>query len=320
MKKIICLIIILYAVEAFNQELKTDCAAADPSLGLVNYTQLQLYSLNYSTLHSSNKSKHTRAYYINSRTFEFLDFFAASNPQYFGFNIYFISYRKKKTARSQAESSQSLLYVVPVYDSPAAGKDTTADYIALEQFFRTSGGAFSKDSLNHGIACDGECDSSINAWTYNSSAKRLDGQPGGSTESDIFLLTTGKEIHATNRENFKEDHLDIELGGKQTTWVYFKAEKIKLIADFVKGKKDYPMVGIYFGSYNAKRIPKQAHKDQTTLTLVPMRQMSHGYYEPDVCAFVTFINEKLKNGTLKFRTGINHSELCPDDCPTGGNK
>lgn len=323
MKKFFLVACILASIKSMGQdEIETNCFVEGENSNLLNYVQTQLIAVNYHLLHNASKEKHTKAYYINSRTILFLRNFFKSRTQYFGFNIYLVSYRSR-VARHQSRTTQSLLYLVPVYDNAAStAKDTTADYAALNAYFDSGGGSgFSRDSVNKGISCFGMCDSSIMAWTYhtfNGDVRRLNELPGAAGNRDIFLLTSARGIHDGNRANYRADHN--ELSGKQTKWVFFKKETIDRLAEFIEvtGHLDrFPLVGIYFGTYNKLQRPKQADRSQTVIGFIPMRFMANRSYEPDICSYILFQNQQKTKDNKGFTE--NHGELCPDDCPRGGN-
>lgn len=318
MKKILFVISLVMTMTISAQdEIITTCTVNGDNRYLLNYTETQLIALNYSLVHNGNPDKHTKAYYINSKTILFLDsFFRSKKPKYFGFNIYLLTYRRQVSVH-QSHNRQQFLYLVPVHDR----RDTTADYSALDQFSTLLGSTyFSRDSINKGIPCYGMCDSSLMAWTYSSSDERLNEKPGAVTDADVFLLSKDKADHEKHREHYRKDH--DELDRNQTQWVFFKDSTILRLAEFIKYRDNlsrFPLVGIYFGSYNRIAEKKQAHKDQTVLGFIPMRLMANKHYEPDICSYIEFQNsQKTRNPKVAFTE--NHGTLCPTQCPPGGSK
>ncbi len=324
MKKqlLICLLIGMSAcLNTVAQEIEIDCnGLANTGFSLLSYNDIKLYAKNYKDVHGSGNVEQTKAYYINSKVILFLDSFFKRNTDFFGFNVYMVTY-PVYAARFQKSRRQALLYIAPVKNI----RDSIADYSVLSIFFDSLGNQamFSRDSLNKGIACLGSCDSSIMSWVrYNGSNTRLNIKPGGSQGQDIFLLSDNQETHRLNRARYFGGHGQ-QLSQKQTRGMFFKKETIMRMAQFINSPNNlykFPMIGIYFMSYDYRNNNRPANKDQTTLGFVPMRLTNSGFYEPDICAYVNYWKAMpgITGLELKKVKTENHGELCPDDCPRNG--
>lgn len=288
--------------------------------------QTEKFVKNYIKIHAQYPDSYSRAYYVNSRAFIFLDsFFSQPNP-FDGLTIYFVAYQKE-VAKEQKDKFQSLIFAAPT-KSPDGMRHNAhltrkTDFDTLFKFLQKLNNKpsnfFQRDFLNKGIVCPGMCDEVIKTWDNDPlrADKSLTDTPGGGSFGDEFLFSVNNKhmiyrfIHATNHEQ--------ELGGKETNSIYFEKEKIKNIANFVKeGKEEnYPMVGFYYASYGEQVDDTyQANINQTTLVMVPLKTNSTGGYTPDFVGYhgyLLYLKKKGKDG------GENHGTLCPNACPPEGN-
>lgn len=296
---------------------------------------------NYHTNNYDKLETHTKAFYISNTAILFLERFF-DDPKYkrdyFAFCMYFINYNGTINPH-QRRKSQSFLYLTPVHDDPnTAKKDSLSNYKVLKDFHRTIQASYDKRALNNTVPCYGTCDSSINAylpWGENDTPipyTRLRADINDPENSEVFMLTSGQSSHIVRKANYVNGQ-GSELSKKQTRRVYFKKEVICRLASFIRkdnNVRDFPMIGIYFGSYNDFIVGGQSHPNQTIVSFVPMRRMSNGYLEPDICSYIDYYNDRVAAGdecfirynankTLNKKFSENHGTLCPTQCPTGGD-
>jgi hypothetical protein len=319
MRKLLLLNILSIALASQAQELRTECNISDNST-ILGFKDAKEYIKNYDDLHTNSRETHTKAYYVNNSTMLFLDSFFKAKKEYFGFNLYFVTY-PKSSAKYQMRQSQALLYIAPVCLDPL--KDTVTDFSALKKFYKDVTAQFEENKLNKGITCYGSCDSSLMSWLRLPVENRLNEIPGDLSGSDFFLLTKNRSIHKDKRDRFAQGH-GMELNEQQTRWVYFDKRTVGRLAGFINqasNKSLFPMIGIYFGSYN-KQVPgtKQQNYKQTMVGFIPMRKMVSGYYEPDICSYVEYWNSQMtfKKKDKDMLTD-NHGQLCPKACPDDDN-
>ena len=302
-----------------QDDLVTACTSTRPNI--INYIDMKKYVLNYHDLYKANTTKHeehTKAYYINSKTILFLEeFFKKSS--YVGLNIYLLTYDERR-AKGQSRKKQNLPYLAPVQKvNFGSFTDTVADFGILKLYFdRLTSSTYSYDSLNKGIACKGNCDDSLLNWTEMRTTRTFTNKPGDRNSSDAFLFPDEIAGHKSKREKYKDRTIDEgEANGNQTKWVFLDTNTIFRLAYFIRqpGYIDrFPLIGIYYGSYNVPPPPERAHKDQTVFILVPLRKRDNNNFIPDPCSYVIFYNVKANNE--KFAE--NHGTLCPTKCPGGG--
>lgn len=327
MKKRISLLTFLlpFFFSARAQGIDTLCKAP-PRSTLIGYQDVVRFTSNYHNNHYGSLENHTKALYINDTAILFLDRFFnhGSYTKYFGFCLYLVNYNVKKNPH-QRESDQTYIYLTPVHDAI----DSLSDFEVLDDFYQTvkHEPLFRKmNKLDNAIPCYGTCDSSINKWVWKFRPQGIKSDRLKSdvlnepSRNDIFLLSKDRTDHETNRENYVTDQ-GRELYDLQTQRIYFDKLTIQRLAGFIKSGNatKYPMIGLYFISYNDLKQPSQGHPNQTTVALIPMRKMSNGALEPDPCAYVSYFNQRKNQKDKLFMVAENHGTLCPTQCPNGGN-
>jgi len=341
MKKLIVLGLFVIFLNAKSQVIDTiDTKCESPEMStLLGYQDLVRVVTNYHNNTYGSSEDHTKALYINDTSILFLEnfFLNGANSKFYGICFYFIDYNSKPSAH-QRRDHQSFLYLTPIYDDPTSGRDSISDFKAFNQYYKTVSTNpmfIKKNKLNNSIPCYGTCDSSMNDWIWSQPPtipyKRLHANHiNGAATTDVFLLSPNRNYHLARRANY-ESGQGRECFNSQTKRVYFHKNVILRLAQFIRdgnNVKNFPMIGIYFGSYNYLLLPSQSHPNQTTVNLVTMRKMDNGYLEPDVCSYIAFYEKQrqLDNAIFKtskdkksVRLAENHGTLCPTQCPTNGN-
>lgn len=329
MKKSIFPILLLMSLFSRSQTLQTDCVPTGHS-SLLGYQESVGYVKNYHKNHEASLDNHTKAVYMSDTVILFLqDFFNhASNSKYFGFCVYLINYNDVSGNPHQRKSSQSFLHIVPVCERiNGTKKDTVSAFNAFNIFYvkvKTDPKYKSLKKLNNTIICQGTGDSSIINWTYQRDIamdeKRLHSSDFNYTRDySSNLLFEGK--HKTYRDNYRNGQ-GAEYNEKQTRRVYFNKLTIEKIFTFLSdgdNLKMFPVMGMYFGSYDKMVIKGQAHEKQTMIGFIPMRKMDSGFLEPDICSYVSFWNIRFGQGDTLAKKTENHGTLCPTQCPRGGD-
>lgn len=334
MKKLTVYGLLLVSFSA-SAQIRTNCESPEMST-ILGYQDLVKFVTNYHNNTYGSSEEHTKALYINDSAILFLESFFLDplNSKYYGFCLYFIDYNIK-LGTHQRKNRQNFLYLAPIYNNTATGKDSTSDFGALNTYYTRVSSMYKKNKLNNSIPCFGTCDSSINEWTNNNPTvinyTRLhERNVNPANTNEVFLLSPNRSYHLTRRDNY-EKRQGLECFGRQTKRVYFHKDVILRLAQFIhdgNNINDFPMIGVYFGSYNDWIIRSQGHPNQTTVNFVTMRKMHHGNLEPDVCSYIEFYERQRSKNKLLFMkdrdnirsfTAENHGTLCPTQCPTGGN-
>jgi len=286
--------------------------------------------INYYSGHHGNgnsRQRHTKAYYLNSKSILFLDSFARDHSEFHGFNVYFVVY-PQKTSNSQAHEDQALLSIAPatITIDQQGKKHPEPDYNALLVFFNSlqNNTFFDKDLINKGTACPGNCDDSVLKWWKRSeSFPRLTRSPQTSANTDSILF-----FDSNGLSDRKDRHLRIhgsELNHSQTRSIFFNRDIFLRLGHFLRSNNNlttFPLVGFYYGSYNRKLTRDQENSNQTTLFIIPLEDNGQ-YCEPAICKYIQFVRENypiskrnLKQENIDKFFDENHGSLCPNYCPT----
>lgn len=330
--KRIAFIIFLFSSVLSKAQIATNCTSPSNS-NLLGFEELKGYVFNYHATHINSVDNHTKAIYMNDTAVLFLESFFqnSTNKKYFGLCMYFVDYFNIDHP-NQRTRGQARLYLVPVYDNPALSKeDTTSDFKALNAYYSTVSGTSlfkQRKKIDNTFICYNNCDSSVLTWSNitpqpTTDYVRLNKSQHSVSENkkERFMLTKNRSANDGVRSYFETGQGRTELNSKQTKRVYFSRETILRLATFLKSGNnliDFPMVGIYFLSYNTL-YQHQEHPNQTTLAFVPLRKIYDGYLEPDPCSYVTFYNKMVEDKSALFIKSENHGELCPKNCPPEGN-
>ena len=318
-------------------QIETDCESPEGST-LLGYQDLVKVVKNYHNNNVGSQEDHTKALYLHDSAILFLEsfFLNAANAKYYAVCFYFLDYNLRVSTH-QRRNHQSLLYLVPIFDDATTGKDSVSDFRAFSRYQSTVSSTFKRNKLNNSVQCFGTCDSSINKWIGNDaippkiSYLRLhSAHQNVSGSSEFFLLTPNRDFHLGRRTNYVKGQ-GREHFNNQTKRVYFHKNVILRLAQFIhdgSNLTDFPMIGVYFSSYNDWVVDSQAHPNQTVVNLVTMKKMDSGHLEPDVCEYISFYEDQRKKNNQLFMKQAdkknaflaeNHGELCPKICPTGGD-
>ena len=326
MKKELLILGMVFFLNTKSQELRTDCKAPSGST-VLGYQDVVKYVTNYHYNQYGSLENHTKVMYISDTALLFLDQFfnARGYEDYFCFCLYLITYNSKMSSH-QKKDDQTYLYLAPVY----AGIDSLSDFEVLNDYYKTvkNDPRFKKKyKMDNAVSCYGTCDSSINKWVWKNATPLIgynrlrESVMSERARGDMLLLANDRITQLDNRENYI-DRQGSELYGLQTQRIYFDKHTILKLASFIKDGNNlinYPMIGIYFMSYNEFSGTAQAHPNQTTVAFIPMRKMNNGTLEPDVCTYIEYYNQQVKNKDKIFMFAENHGTLCPTQCPSGGD-
>lgn len=305
------------------------CGYVSNTVVLWTEQDFQTYVSNYRKKFYGKWETHTRAMYLNTGSFLFLNAFFKAYPDYKGVNIHFSIYGKP-VVDGQYDKDQFILYFTPtkcLMTSPS-------DYDILAKFQKDNELSFPLDKINTSTICPGLCDETTkNFGTPIPVYGRLENVGAGS--EGIFVFD--KSLLKAYKERYKKKTSFLGIRNrKHTRSVYVSKEKIGRIACFIEGndQKLFPAIGIYLASYNEMiSETDQAHKKQITVGFVPMKRVEGKYLEPDPKSYNDYVLQHcLQTQQLKFseRKGIsekkgkeeakseNHGELCPKICPPDG--
>ena len=338
MKKLIVFGLFVVFLDAKSQTdtIVRTCESPEGST-LLGYQDLVRVVKYYHNNNVGSQEDHTKALYIHDSVILFLEsfFLYSANAKYHSVCFYFLDHNSRVSTH-QRRNHQSLLYLVPVFDDATTGQKNKSEFSAFDRYRTNVASGFTKNRLNNSVQCFGTCDSSINTWIGNNPTpiipyQRLhNAHQNVSGASEVFLLSPNRDHHLGKRTRYVNGQ-GREHFNNQTKRVYFHKNVILRLAQFIRDGSnltDFPMIGIYFGSYNDWVVGSQAHPNQTTVNLVTMKKMDSGHLEPDVCSYIDFYNYQRSQNNLLFMKQTdaklkflaeNHGELCPKICPPGGD-
>lgn len=312
-------VLLMLSINTFGQY-NTSCEGK-PELYFYGYKDIEKLVQNNKANNDVLSVVNTYAYYIDSRALVFMDkalkeIKTDNVPTYNGVNVHFVTYQNKYSP-NEGNFQSRIAFTIAKKDG-ATGKIK----MFYEAFRKFHGGLnvseknyYRYDEINKGAACYGNCDSVVTNWLNLRFGSKLSKLPFQYNEPTGLLFPTKPELKArSGRHHSKHGH---ESNNSQTMSIFMNAGKISNLSGFltqnVQTLTDYPVVGVYYMSYNKIVAENQKDEKQTTVIFVPMR-MFNGHFVPDPCAYLDY-REKNKASILS----ENHGELCPDGCPEEGN-